>query len=198
MNKPMLVKFHAEGHRYFDEKDNELPSVSIILESAGVSDFSMIRKDVLVRAQRFGTAFHRAAHLLEMGELGFYDERMEPWITQLKKFLIAASPEWSAMETCLGSKMGFAGTPDRIGKVFTSQSAILDFKSGAYTPAHGLQTAAYKILAEENGGQKIKNRFTVYFDAKRYSVMENKDKNDESVFMSMLRTYQWKKQRGII
>lgn len=194
----MLVNFTEEGHVYRDIDGNKIPSVSEILQSSGASDFSFVKPEVMERAQEFGTAFHRVAHLMEQGKLKSYDPAMEPWIAKLRLWIEVAKPSWSIMEQPLGSVMGFAGTPDRFGSFSVHTNVILDYKTGAYSPAHAIQTAAYQILTEENFKLKVKQRFTLYISDEKYNLIEHKDKNDKSLFLSMLQVYNWKKSKGLL
>lgn len=194
----MLVNFTEEGHIYRDIDGNKIPSVSEILQSSGASDFSFVKPEVMKRAQEFGTAFHRVAHLMEQGKLKSYDPAMEPWIAKLRLWSEIARPQWSIMEKPLASRFGFAGTPDRFGSFGSYKNAILDYKTGAYSPAHAIQTAGYQILTEENLRLKVKNRFTLYISDDKYNMIEHKDKNDKSIFLSMLQVYNWKKSKGFL
>lgn len=102
------------------------------------------------------------------------------------------------MEQPLGSVMGFAGTSDRFGCFGVHPNVILDYKTGAYSPAHAIQTAAYQILIEESLKLKVKQRFTLYISDEKYNLIEHKDKNDKSIFLSMLQIYNWKKSKGLL
>lgn len=195
----MLVNFQEDGHIYRDIDGNVIPSVSEILESAGASDFSCVHPEVMKRAQDFGKAFHSAAHLLEKGTLKSYDSALEPWIAKLKQWIGMADPNWLKMETPMGSDpWRFAGTPDRFGDFVNKENAVLDYKTGAYSPAHAIQTAAYQILIEENLKIKVKHRFTLYISDEKFNIVEHKDKNDKSIFLSMLQIYNWKKSKGLL
>lgn len=195
----MLVNFTEEGHIYRDIDGNKIPSVSEILQSSGASDFSFVNPDVMERAQRFGTAFHRSAHLLEQGKLKAYDPALEPWISNLKRWVEISHPRWLRMEQPIASSaFKFAGTPDRFGDFLEERNTVLDYKTGSYSPAHALQTAAYQILIEEYLKLKVKHRFTLYISDEKYNLVEHKDKNDKSIFLSMLQVYNWKKAKGLI
>jgi CRISPR/Cas system-associated exonuclease Cas4 (RecB family) len=192
------VNFQEEGHIYRDIDGNKIPSVSEILQSSGASDFYFVKPEVMERAQKFGTAFHRVAHLMDQEKLKSYDPNMEPWIAKLKLWIEVAKPSWTIMEQSLGSVMGFAGTPDRFGCFSGHANVILDYKTGAYSPAHAIQTAAYQILIEESLKLKVKQRFTLYISDEKYNLIEHKDKNDKSIFLSMLQVYNWKKSKGLL
>lgn len=195
----MLVNFQEDGHIYRDIDGNVIPSVSEILQSAGASDFSCVHPDVMDRAQKFGTAFHRTAHLFEQGKLKEYDSALEPWVNQLKKWISISAPVWDLVEKPIGSAIyRFAGTPDRYGMFWEHKSVIFDYKTGGYSPAHALQTAAYQVLIEEDLKIKVKQRFALYISEEKYNIVEHKDKNDKSIFLSMLQIYNWKKAKGLI
>lgn len=195
----MLVNFQEDGHIYRDIEGNKLPSVSEILQSSGASDFSFVKPEVMKRAQDFGTAFHKVSLLMEQGNLKSYDPAMEPWIANLRLWIEVAKPSWTIMEKPIASyAWKFAGTPDRFGSVLKFKDAVLDYKTGAYSPAHAIQTAAYQIIIEENLKIKVKQRFTLYISDEKYNLVEHKDKNDKSIFISMLQVYNWKKSKGLL
>lgn len=84
--------FDAEKHLYF-YKGEPLPSVSRVKEP--LTDFSMVAPDVMLRAQRFGTALHKMCELYLADDLdyGSLDEPLlgclaafELWLSEVKPF----------------------------------------------------------------------------------------------------------------
>src|SRR5678815_2139742 len=69
-NVAQTVRFEESAHRYFVEPSGrEIPGVTRALEEAGLIDFSMVPRDVLLKAQDRGTRVHQALHYLDDGEL---------------------------------------------------------------------------------------------------------------------------------
>ena len=176
------------------------PSVTRILQAAGLVDFSKVPRDLLERAQDFGTKTHKACELADLGRLNVatLDDGIVPYLNDWYAFtddykIISVSS--AIIEQKLESKKyGFTGKPDRI---FTECLTIVDIKtSTAMYASTGIQLAGYQILAEEVYGIKIKRRLCVQLTGKGYKVEEYTDKSDKSVFLSALNIYAWKARKG--
>jgi hypothetical protein len=177
------------------------PSVTQILKAAGLVDFSKVPRDILDRAQDFGTKTHKATELADLGRLNVatLDDGIVPYLNDWYKFTDdykIKSVSSAIIEQRLESKKyGFTGKPDRI---FTECLTIVDIKtSTAMYASTGIQLAGYQILAEENG-IKIKRRLCVQLTGKGYKVEEYTDKSDKSVFLSCLNIYNFKQKKGEI
>ena len=194
MNKITLVE---EGHKYFNEHDIEVVSVSEILEHFGISDVSMIDGRVLEAASSFGTVVHDTTRLNDIDDLESCDPQIQPYLDQWNKFKEDNNIAWddfSIIEQPLYSTVwGYAGTPDRV-----CSNILVDIKSGAETVAHRIQLALYQILVEENTDTKIKERWTVYLKPDSYKVVEHKDKTDLNIAKSLVSLYNWKKKEKLL
>lgn len=194
MNKITFIK---DGHKYFNEHDIQVESVSEILEHFGIADYSHVNEKVLKAAQDFGIVVHDTCYLSDIDDLAECDPQVEPYLFQWQKFLSDHHIPWDEfdlIEKPLYSKIwGFAGTPDRI---FLDK--IIDIKTGQPSLAHKIQKAMYQILAEENLDIKIKERWTVYLTANDYKVVEHKDKEDVSIAKSLVALFNWKKREGLL
>ncbi len=197
MSKQELV-FNPEKHRY-TLGGIVLPSVTQIIQEAGLVDLSHIPADVLRRASDFGTAVHKATELYDKNDLD--EETLDPslkgplqaWI----KFVIDLKFKIEEIEPLMYSrKYMFAGTPDRIGTILRDK-ALLDFKTGPTLPRSiALQTAGYTCMYNEARGNadRIKRRLAVQLlENGSYKIQEYKDKTDERVFLSCLNVVNWKR-----
>ena len=143
-------QFTEETHEYH-LNGVRIPGVTEILENVGLSDFSMVPKETLERAQRRGTRVHKICELWDKGKLNLDALTLEDmgYLEAWREFLISRSinPElWLFNETPLYSKsLGYGGTPDRylVGRLY-------DIKTGVKEKAHGPQTAAYCQIIREN------------------------------------------------
>lgn len=132
-----------------------VPSVTQVLEAAGLIDLRGIPEDVLRRAALRGTRVHQAAALLMRGDLDWssVDDAIGGYVLALDSFMRQSrfEPVKESVETPLYCEQyDFCGTPDVLGtytvprpsgkpvKVF----ALLDWKSGMM-PAVQYQLAAY-------------------------------------------------------
>ena len=188
--------------RVTEENSANKPRVTAILQEAGLLDFSMVRPDIMGRAQVFGTAAHRAAqlddlHTLDMNSvdrsiMGY----LESWRKFCKDYGLTFTPE-EIEYSLVSKKYGFRGTPDRW---HTEKGLLVDIKtSTVMSAATKLQTAAYQILIEENIGIKIKKRMGVQLTENGYKIAPPyNDKSDKPAFLSFLYGYNWKKREGYI
>lgn len=93
---------------------------------------------------------------------------------------------------------GFAGTPDRIGKLFGDRS-IVDFKSGRVADWVALQTGGYAILDSDQWNSpnrttaKLKRYGLELRGDGNYALREFADRRDRAVFMGVLTSALWKK-----
>lgn len=137
------VLFNRYHHRYIVRGQN-VPSVTEIL--APLTNFRMVRTEVLHAAAHIGTAVHKACELDDLGRL---DESsvmpaLAGYLDAWRRFCQEHRVHWSRIESCVyHEQMGYAGTVDRYG-VVDGDAAVVDLKtSAALHPAVGPQLAAY-------------------------------------------------------
>jgi hypothetical protein len=186
--------FQEEGHKYIYE-GREVPSVTQIIQAAGLVDFSHVHKAVLEQASDFGTKVHEATALFDKGELDVFtlDPGIAPYLEAWKKFRGDTGICISIIEEpAFNKQFGFAGTPDRVGMIHSART-VIDIKTGALLPAAAVQTAAYALLCAP-----IKRRMSVQLLGDgTYKAVEHQDSTDLNVFRSCLSIYNYKKRRGI-
>jgi hypothetical protein len=203
-----MLTFNLDTHEY---KKDGVPVVSVtqLLEIEGLSDWSNVPADNLAYAQALGSAVHRGSELYELGKLdestvdSVVRKRLDQWLHFLE---FARGQGWTVgdrwVEPRLCSRLGFAGTPDRIyynnGFLF-----IPDIKTGAKTPAAPIQTAGYEILAREHLAgvhfpvRKVL-RMGVYLRDDAFEIVEHKGEIDGAIFKSALNLYTFKRKAGIL
>src|SRR5581483_1203958 len=118
-SKPTL-RFDAVAHKYFlDPEGVELPGVTRALEGAGIVDWSMVPRDILVAAQERGTRVHEALHYLDDGELDEQNLDIEILLVEHMGFSAAHR---------------YAGRMDRVvtlpKKGGGRRKSVIDFKTG--------------------------------------------------------------------
>ena len=148
------IQFEERIHRYTVD-GRFIPSVTQVLEAAGLIDLTGIPTHILRRAGERGTRVHQAAGLLLRGELEWasVDEAIGGYVRALDSFLRNSrfQPVKESVETPLYCEQyDFCGTPDVLGtytvprlfgnpvKVF----AVLDWKTGMMSAVR-YQLAAY-------------------------------------------------------
>ena len=189
----------------FDEAAHEyrlngivLPSVTKIIQVAGLVDFSKVPADVLQRAQERGTAIHTACELYDRDKLDYASldpvvwPYLEAWIKfkQQTGFLVKFS------ETIVYSRHGYAGRLDRLG-MMESTPAIIDIKtSKIISQATGVQTAAYLHACHERGlfgmAKEKYKRFAIHlYDNGKYEIEPYDSPQDWPVFLAALQIYHY-------
>lgn len=172
------LTFEPDGHKYL-WKGNIRPSVSKVLESVGVMNdkgfYNPIGYGHFAKQDEnianFGSAFHKVAPAIVLCQDVSYPEVMEPWISNLRKWLkkkpivpIKDKNGVNIIEYPMYSvKYGYCGTPD-IGAAYNKkgEACLIDWKtSGKHEKHYNYQTAAYAQLMWEVHGIKVKHRITV-------------------------------------
>jgi hypothetical protein len=141
------LEFDAATHTY--RLDGELvPSVTTVLKSVGLVEYSHIPQDVLQAAAHRGTAVHTALEYLDRGELDWtsLDPTIKPYVVAYERFLEDSSFIPAHIEYRVFNGLHrYAGTLDRTGYLgnFGNSLTVLDFKTGLVLPGHAIQLAAY-------------------------------------------------------
>ena len=193
------LTFDEEKHLYF-LNGVELPSVTRVLKP--LSDFDRIDKDILKRAQDFGTAVHKTCELYDLDDLdeGNLDPALAPYLEGWKSFRRECSfLPMHIEERVYSEKHMFAGTLDRIG-VMRGADALVDIKSGtSLYPSVGPQLAGYEIAARALGliGKKPIVRYAVQLMKNgRYKLESYTSQSDSTVFLACLTLHQFRSQHG--
>lgn len=197
INDPRLT-FDATAHRYMLE-GRELPSVTTILKSAGVADFSApwFTDAVLER----GRYVHEAIALDAEGALDdeTLDPQLVPYVAGWRAFLAESGFEIEYWEYRVSDPLlGYAGTLDGIlSRPGNPRRTLIDVKRGVY-PSAGPQTAAYKRLALAlYPAGVVMDRAVVELPGDgryRFHKLDNRD--DEAVFLAALRICNFRRTHG--
>lgn len=191
------LTFQEDGHIY--KLDGvEIPSVTQVLKSAGLSNFDNVNQDVLARAIQFGNVVHKAIELKCKGTLdeSTVDDGIKGHIAQWDKFCLdyqyfSNMVEFRAFNSSL--RLGFC--IDNIGYIRADVSAIVDIKTGAPKPADIIQTCAYGYV------YPAKTTILLYLSEDKYKVIEitgQDRKKGERIFLSCLALYNFKKEKGLL
>lgn len=183
--------FDEVKHEYF-LNGSKLPSVTKILQGAGVIDLSGIPLDKLEVARQRGIDVHSACELYDLDNLqeGYSNPYLDAWIEFRRDTgfmpLEIEKPVYS-------TRYRFAGTPDRVGML--NKLTIVDIKTSEdLSPATALQTSGYELAYNEFNDNKVKERVAVLLTAEgKYKIEPYRDKNDTNVFLAALSIFNWKK-----
>ncbi len=194
----MNIEFDPEKHVYFVD-GIRYPSVTeIIAESDGYGTAAnFFTREAAIR----GNFIHRIVELdiLDRLDTDSIDQALMPYYTAWKKFRQENMLTVESVEKPMASPVFmYAGTPDIVGTL-NGEKTILDLKSGAPSPATGVQIAGYKVFLgvegllyrpvalhlQENGKYKLIS----------YRESEKEDKN---AFFSFLHIYRWKQNNKLL
>jgi hypothetical protein len=179
--------FKEEDHSYWNG-GVKYPSVTQIISDMGLYGDTSYFTDY---SRDRGLFVHKIIQWHLSGELdeSSIDSVLQPYFDAWLRFEKEAAYVSEVCEKVMASDMlHFAGTADHIGHL-NGHYCIADVKTGAPSPAHAIQTAAYAILLKHPGVK----RFSLYLtDKGNYKLIENKDRQDEQIFKSALALYFWK------
>lgn len=185
-----MLTFEESTHTY-RYNGRVVPGVTSVLSP--ISDYSGVPAHALEAASLRGQAVHLACQFYDEGDL--YEEGLDPvlapYLSAWAQFRHDHDCNWFEIEKpryC--SRMGFAGTPDRVGTI-DDEPAILDIKTTASPmPAVGPQLAAYEMLAYDTAN--VYCRYAVYLKPDgTYLLKRYQNPSDISVFASLLTLRTW-------
>ena len=140
--------FFDQDHRYTLDGE-ELPSVTHICRFLAY-DYKSAQPWLAEAAARRGTAVHEACALIDYGEVPEETPEIAGYLKAYRRFLKDCQPEWEGIERPLADlRLGFAGTPDRWGKM-GGDRVLVDIKTGCALriPALSAQLLGYNALLE--------------------------------------------------
>ena len=184
MTQPAAFLFDPETHRY-TLNGVALPGITQILKLTGFVDGSWFTDEARDR----GKAVHSACWFLAEGDLDWSTVGPDilPRVKAFEQFLNDYTPKLIMAERPLYSAMfGFAGTEDFFFEIpGLGGECIIEVKTGRAGLAAKLQTAAQRILIEENQGIKKANRFGFELSKEgRYKFVPHTDGTDKVMFLN--------------
>jgi len=144
-----VFEFDADFHVYTLDGE-ELPSVTQILEAAGIIDYSHIPWNVRHLALERGRAVHAATELDDRGDLDetTLDPMLEGHLAAWRRFRAETGFTPTLIEHRDYHRLHrYAGTIDRLGNFNGGRAAVLDIKTNHAEPWVRLQLAAYSEFA---------------------------------------------------
>ena len=148
-----ILTFDAEQHRYMLD-GQPVPSVTRIMQSAGLIDYGFLPPDQRERAMARGQAVHTAAHFDDEGDLdeATISSEVGGYLDGWRQFRrdAAFAPELIEYRGC-NQKLRFAGTLDRIGGNGIGPKWLVDLKTGTALWSVRVQLAAYASFFDHPG-----------------------------------------------
>jgi len=189
------LEFREYDHS-FSYKSQGLVSVTNVLTSVGMIDFSHVPEQLLDRAKSRGSNVHLACYLDDSNDLDF--ENMDPglkgYVMAWRKFRADTGiVSFEFREKPIGNvKMGLAGIPDCVALLTNKQWAVIEIKTNTVPAFAGHQLALYEVLLD-----KPCKRFAVALKADgRPNVKEFKDRDDRGRALGAPAIHRWKVENG--
>lgn len=177
--------------------DIRLPSVTDVLRITGLSDYSMVRDDVLENARVRGQDVDEFLTGIDTGLIPedlLPDPRLAGYVEAYKRFRAETPFEISECQVPKVEKgYRFAGTPDRVG-LLDGKAAVVDIKCvHAVQPETAVQLAAYALLTGASARYSLQLRPDGTYRLKEYTKPR-----DLHVFLGALSVVHWKIDEGRI
>ena len=196
MEKSNDVRFDGKLHEY-TYLGKVVPPVTTILTDEGFVNSSFFTEDGRDR----GRMVHKAIEVIAKGAHCMRPpDHVMPYINAYKNFQRDCDWEPLIIERPMGNQY-YAGTADQIGK-FQGIISILDFKTGSFSAATGLQLAAYERLYRElcdkdNVKLVVKRYALQLLPTERYILTEFKERTDRLIWDSAVSIWHWKRNKNI-
>lgn len=194
-------QFVESTHEYL-LNGRSVPSVTQILERAGLICYDGIPDSVLEHKAEVGTAAHAAAHYFDEGdlEISSVDDEAMPYLDGWIKFrketgFVPTGMEQRGIATVDGMEYGY--TFDREG-ILSGYPTLLEIKCTAGVEiSWGPQTAAYEMALRAQDG-KARRRVAVHLKRTgEYSLIKLSDVKDYQIFKAALAMECWRQSKGV-
>jgi hypothetical protein len=188
-----------------------VPSVTRVLDHAGLVSYDMVKREILERKSTIGTLVHLATHYYDNGDLDWssLDDhtkgRTEAWANfRSDTGFVPRLVE----ERCIASVNGmvFGLTVDREG-LMRGREAVIEIKNAATAEAWwAIQLAGYALGVPDPDGKNSspralfarRRRMAVQlFPDGKYKKHDFLDCQDAEIFISTLHIAHWKLKAGI-
>lgn len=179
--KSAPFRFDDKTHRYTTPEGAELLHITGLLTAAGYIDDAWYTEASCER----GRIVHELTAEYDMGaiELQTCQSPHRGYLLAYAKAMTMIPHEWKYIEVPIAHPSGgWAGTPDRAGKIFHS-NGVLDIKSGDEAKSHPIQTALQAVLLEEEMNLKAERQYraALYVRANGRFYLREYTRNTEQV-----------------
>lgn len=176
----------------------KLPRVTTIIKDAGLMPWMPENQAAMDK----GSKIHRAIHYWCEGDLD--EDDIDPVIAgHLESFKAALSVlEWNVLhsELRIESAHGYRGTLDLILVDKPGNRILADIKTGQPAAWHAIQVALYTLAYEEQTGDRIKKRFSIYTkeSGAAAATPEHKDRKDFVTARAAVTIHRWRLDHGLL
>ena len=195
----MEIIYTEEPHKYV-VNGVEYPALSTFMKDMGLYSYDKVPKHLLDKAARLGKAVHRATHLLDIDELGSYDDKIQPYIDAYNSFKNDVKPTFLEYEESVASRpLKLATTLDRVAKINGVVSDVeIKTTSAIMKDNVAIQTAGHKYIYNSmDKPHKIKKRYVLWLKGNgKYKLIPQKSGVDEQLFLCGARWYRFSQNKG--
>jgi len=182
MTAEHTLSFDEDKHAYRLD-GRPIPSVTTILQSAGIVDYRFVKKEDREFYLTRGSYIHTATQYLDEGDLNLED--LDPEIRGYVEGYVKFKKDTGFTPTMIefrsfNASLWYAGTLDRVG-MLNGNRVIVDFKSGTVAKWVELQTlggyaqmtgvgpvtAGYGLELKADGTYNLSEPFTHFTEAAR-------------------------------
>lgn len=195
-----MLKFDSANHLYYLD-GKIIPGYSEIAQAEGLVNYSNVPEYILNAAQYFGSAVHLMCELWDRNNLDLetLDENLLPFLegykTFLKDYKVEVIPSWIENPS-YSEKWLYATTPDRLAKIGKDYVVYEIKTTNKMQPSVELQTAAHKIVIEEQERIRVAKRYGIKLLPNKYEVFEYNKARDEKVWLSAVTLFHYKKEKN--
>jgi len=187
-----------DNHKYW-LKGQQIPGVTEVLSDLGITDLSMVRKEILEHKAASGVSLHEITSKWDQGILDItaLNPVHLPNFEAYVKFEDDFGIEMIATEYCsYSSKWKYGFTIDLIARItkgkYAGKVAIIDKKSGTYLNGVRYQLGAYQEGWNDLETEKASVRLCVQLIDGKYKVYPFTGKSDGREFLALLEAYKLK------
>lgn len=197
----MNLTLDPVAHIYRNERGDIIPSVTQILQCAGLEDFSGIAPAVLELAAERGTVVHTITEYMDKGTLD--EESIDPALFGYVEGYRAFERQYGIIgfeaieQQVYHPALGYAGKIDRIARI-ENYLMLLDLKTGAKEAAHEVQISGYFHALHPSIMKNVEKFGTLYLSEDgRFEFVPADVKRAWPVFLAALNITKWKMNNGL-
>lgn len=150
-----VLEFDEQAHAYYAD-GRRVPSVTEILESVGIIDYSKLPDGTRIMALERGRFVHQVCEFDDQGDLGTFDPKLQGYLDAWRAFRTTHgfTPEliehrgYSAVYRYAGTMDRRGAFVHRYGSPVTDGEALVDIKTSTAPYWTAFQTAAYANFFE--------------------------------------------------
>jgi len=191
-------KLERDADHKYTVDGKPIPGVTSVIANCGLSDFSMVKQEILELAQLRGTYVHATCQFFDEGDLveDSLSPTLRPYLEAWKKFRKDTGFKPTKIEAMDYSATHWvAGQVDRIGLI-RGAPAIVDIKPATFQRWWALQVLGYALIFFPGKIPLLIDVALLADGTYRIWQVEPKDFLDNRhMFLSALKIWNWKNKK---